>query len=220
MQLSQSSTFPGYVIHGESNDLPSIILALKILGKFDFQSRSLMQFVKHTADTYLTSEHREVRLEAVRTCCQLLGPALDRVSAQYSPSLVFTIQEVLSKLLIVAVTDQDSQVRYTVLAALNERFDGHLAQAENLSVLFICLNDELFEIRELSLCIIGRLSGLNPAYVMPNLRKVLLQLLTDLDYSGIGRNKEQSAKMLSHLIANGMFKKTKCDFLLLIFSTI
>ena len=52
------------------------------------------------------------------------------------------------------------------------------------------------------MCIIGRLSGLNPAFVMPTLRKVLIQILTELEYSGIGRNKEQSAKLLGHLVAN------------------
>ena len=68
------------------------------------------------------------------------------------------------------------------------------------------------------MCTIGRLSNLNPAYVMPTLRKVLIQvdtiliffpdsisfikILTELEYSGIGRNKEQSARLLGHLIAN------------------
>ena len=52
------------------------------------------------------------------------------------------------------------------------------------------------------MCIIGRLSNLNPAFVMPTLRKVLIQILTELEYSGIGRNKEQSAKLLGHLTAN------------------
>ncbi len=61
---------------------------------------------------------------------------------------------------------------------------------------------QVFRIRELGMCIIGRLSNLNPAFVMPTLRKVLIQILTELEYSGIGRNKEQSAKLLGHLIAN------------------
>ena len=37
---------------------------------------------------------------------------------------------------------------------------------------------------------------------MPSLRNTLLQLLTELDRSGIGRNKEQSARILGHLVAN------------------
>ncbi len=52
------------------------------------------------------------------------------------------------------------------------------------------------------MCIIGRLSNLNPAFVMPTLRKVLIQISTELEYSGLGRNKEQSAKLLGHLISN------------------
>lgn len=58
----------------------------------------------------------------------------------------------------------------------DSRFDPHLAQAENLSALFVALNDEVFEIRELAMCTIGRLSSMNPAYVMPSLRKVLIQV--------------------------------------------
>lgn len=64
------------------------------------------------------------------------------------------------------------------------------------------LSDQVFRIRELAMCIIGRLSSLNPAFVMPTLRKVLIQILTELEYSGVGRNKEQSAKLLGHLVAN------------------
>lgn len=62
---------------------------------------------------------------------------------------------------------------------MDDRFDPHLAQAENLSALFVALNDEVFEIRELAICIIGRLSSKNPAYVMPSLRKTLIQVFTN-----------------------------------------
>jgi len=65
-----------------------------------------------------------------------------------------------------------------VLVSLDEKFDPHLAQAENLAALFIALNDEVFEIRELAVCIIGRLCSLNPAHVMPFLRKMLIEVCT------------------------------------------
>lgn len=70
----------------------------------------------------------------------------------------------------------DPDIRFCVLTCLDERFDPHLAQAENLTALFHALYDEAFEIRERAICMIGRLSSKNPAYVMPSLRKILLQV--------------------------------------------
>ena len=70
-----------------------------------------------------------------------------------------------------------------VLTSLDDRFDHYLAQAENVRALFIALNDESFAVREAAIEIIGRLTFHNPAYVMPSLRKTLIQLLTELEYS-------------------------------------
>jgi phosphatidylinositol kinase/protein kinase (PI-3 family) len=72
----------------------------------------------------------------------------------------------------------DADVRFSVLASLDESFDQHLGQAENLSSLFVAMNDEIFQIRELAVCTIGRLSSVNPAYAMPSLRKTLIQVFT------------------------------------------
>lgn len=88
------------------------------------------------------------------------------------------------------------------MESLDSSFDQHLAQAENISALLVAMNDEIFEIRELAVSTIGRLSTLNPAYVMPSLRKTLIQFLTELEHSGMGRNKEQSARMLDKLIVS------------------
>ncbi|KAL3862460.1 hypothetical protein ACJMK2_008424 [Sinanodonta woodiana] len=189
----------------EVQDVTSITLALKTLGNFDFEGHSLTQFVRHCAEHYLSSEHKEIRTEAVKTCAKLLTPLLNLLASslsQVSIAAMNTVGEVLNKLLVVGITDTDSDIRFCVLASLDERFDDHLAQAENLSALFVALNDEVFEIRELAICMIGRLSCKNPAYVMPSLRKTLIQILTELEHSGVGRNKEQAARMLGHLVAN------------------
>ena len=68
---------------------------------------------------------------------------------------------------------------------MHERFDKHLAQAENVRSIFIALNDEVFENRVIAVGLIGRLAKHNPAYVMPSLRKALIQLLTELEYSTV-----------------------------------
>lgn len=185
----------------DPTDTYNIVLALETLAKFDVDGNSLIQFVKHCADVFLTSEVKIIRLEAVRTCSILLRMAIQGLNGQYSHTVVTTVADVLNKLLVVGVTDADAEVRFCVFENLDEIFDSHLAQPENLSALFVSLYDEVFEIREISLCTIGRLSLINPAYVLPNLRKVLVQILTELEYSGMGRNKEQAARMLGHLVA-------------------
>ena len=58
-------------------DTNAIVLALETLAKFDVDGSSLIQFVKHCADHFLTSETKEIRLEAVRTCCTLLRQAIE-----------------------------------------------------------------------------------------------------------------------------------------------
>ena len=48
--------------------------------------------------------------------------------------------------------------------------------------------------------IIGRLTSVNPAYVFPSLRKVLVQFLTEVEYSTNPNNKQESARLISHLV--------------------
>lgn len=186
----------------ETYDTGSIVLALNTLGTFDFEGQNLLQFVQRCAEYFLKHEQQEIRLEAVRTCCRLLKQAIYSTAMYPSETVTQTVADVLSKLLVVGMTDTDSDVRFWVLFSLDNSFDNHLAQAESLSALFVALHDEVFEIREVALCTIGRLSTMNPAYVMPSLRKTLVQLLTELEHSGTGRNKEQGAKMLDHLVVN------------------
>ncbi|XP_053307789.1 serine/threonine-protein kinase mTOR isoform X5 [Spea bombifrons] len=202
--LAQQLSSPSLTNIPESSDVGSITLALRTLGTFEFEGHSLTQFVRHCADHFLNSEHKEIRMEAARTCSRLLTPSIQLLSGHghVSQTAVQVVADVLGKLLVVGITDPDPDIRYSVLASLDERFDTHLAQAENLQALFVALNDEVFEIRELAICTIGRLSSMNPAFVMPFLRKMLIQILTELEHSGVGRNKEQSARMLGHLVSN------------------
>ncbi|XP_073962067.1 serine/threonine-protein kinase Tor [Choristoneura fumiferana] len=188
-------------IVSEPQDTASIVLALRTLGTFQFEgNHSLLTFVRRCADHFLQSDQQEIRLEAVKTAAKLLADATVRTMKTPSKTLTILTAEVVGKLLVVSVTDPEYEVRYWVLESLNEIFDSHLAQIENLSFLFIAMNDEHLEIRELAICSVGRLSTVNPAYVMPGLRKTLIQFLTELEHSGMSRNKEQAAKMLDNLI--------------------
>ncbi|KAF9352686.1 phosphatidylinositol kinase- protein kinase tor1 [Mortierella sp. NVP85] len=186
-----SSYFP-------DRNVESIILALKTLGSFNFSGHMLHEFVRDSCVVYLDDENANIRRAAAQTCCQLF--AGDPIIFQTSAHAVQVVDEVLEKLLLVGIADPDATIRQTILVSLDERFDKHLAKAENVRSLFIALNDETFVIRELAITILGRITAFNPAYVIPPLRKILIQLLTEIEYSGPVRNKEESARLLTLLV--------------------
>lgn len=66
---------------------------------------------------------------------------------------------------------------------LVEGYQLTLYQNDCVRYLFIAANDEVFANRELAVKHVGRLSALNPAYVMPLLRKTVIQLLNEVEYS-------------------------------------
>ncbi|EPX72448.1 phosphatidylinositol kinase Tor1 [Schizosaccharomyces octosporus yFS286] len=176
-----------------------IILALETLGTFNFTGYSLISFTQESVLSYLDNDNPEVRIAAARTCCQVF--ARDPVCRKTTPLAIESVAEVLEKLLTLGIADSDPRIRETVLSLLDERFDRHLAHPDNIRCLFIALNDEVFSIREIAIVIIGRLALYNPAHVMPSLRKTIIQLLSDLEYSGNSRQKEESAQLLKLLVS-------------------
>ena len=182
------------------NRRSEVKLALNTLGSFDFSGHILNEFVRDVAIKYVEDEEPEIREAAALTCCQLY--VRDPIVNQTSYHALQVVGDVIEKLLTVGISDPEPNIRRTVLAALDERFDRHLAKAENIRILFFALNDEIFAIREVAISIIGRLARFNPAYVIPSLRKTLIQMLTELEFSDVARNKEESAKLLSLLVQN------------------
>jgi phosphatidylinositol kinase/protein kinase (PI-3 family) len=84
---------------------------------------------------------------------------------------------------VLTVLYADDQIRAQVLKGLDKDYDRHLAQVENVRLLFMVLNDDSYAVRIRAVRIIGRLANMTPGAIMPSLRKVLIQLLTELEYS-------------------------------------
>lgn len=100
--------------------------------------------------------------------------------------------QTVQRLLASAVADPSVTVRRTILEALSRTaaLEHHLAQAECLRSLFVALNDESSTVRSLTIQLAGHISATNPAYVMPALRRHLMQLLSDMDHSPDSRQRE------------------------------
>lgn len=110
------------------------------------------------------------------------------------------IDQVLTQLLQVGISDMEALVRKSVVDSLDERFDELMSQEAHLTMVFTFLNDENAEIREKSMQLLERLAPRNPAFVMPSLRRVLIQLLTELEHTSDMRMKEENTRLLGYLI--------------------
>ncbi|CAR66402.1 DEHA2F23452p [Debaryomyces hansenii CBS767] len=186
----------------ENYDSAILVQALNMLAFFEFENYQLNEFVRYCTITYLEHNVPKVRQTATITSCEIF--IKDPICQQTSVNALNAVNEVLDKLLSIAITDPIPEIRLEGLNCLANagNFDPQLSQANNVRLLFIALNDEVFSIRKIAIKILGRLSSINPAYIVPSLRKTLIQLLSRLEYSPTSRKKEESATLISLLISN------------------
>ena len=177
-----------------------IALALHTLGSFDFHGHFLNEFVRDVTSRYVDNKNPEIRKAAALTCCQLFMQ--DPIVYQTSAHSIQVVGEVIDKLLTIGVGDEDDEIRCRILQSLDSKFDKHLGRPENIRCLFLAVNDEVFAVREAAICIIGRLSATNPAYVFPPLRKLLVNLVTGLGYANTARQKEEGARLIRLFVSN------------------
>ncbi|CCK68465.1 phosphatidylinositol kinase-related protein kinase TOR1 KNAG_0B00160 [Huiozyma naganishii CBS 8797] len=186
-------------INDDANDTKIVIQALCMLQTINYKY-PMTEFVRGTIISYIEHNDPRVRELAAVTSCDLF--VRDDICRQTSANSLNAVSEVLSKLLTVAITDMVPEIRLQIVRHMNPCFDVQLVQPENIRLLFALLNDEVFAIRVEVLRVIGRLTSVNPAYVVPSLRKALLQLLTELKYVKIPRKNEECLTMLYTLISS------------------
>lgn len=199
------------MIKGETGDeIDTILLSLRTLSCFDFSgSFCLLPFVRDCVALYLKNPDARIRKQSVITCSKLLLPSSGSPDALVMSSWRHVkrrgpsgrvIDVVLTQLLQVGISDMDVAVRKSVVESLDGRFDELLSQENHLTLVFLLLNDESAVIRERAMQLLERLAPRNPAFVMPSLRRVLIQLVTELQHTSDVRMREDSTRLLGHLI--------------------
>lgn len=161
---------------------------------------SLVEFARLVIMSYIEHENPMVRKLAALTVCSIYSS--DPICQKTTVNALRSVSEVLCRLLTLAITDPVTEIRLEILQNLGKCYDPQLAQPDNLRILFAILNDEVFSIQKQTMIIIGRLSLVNPAYVVPLLRKSLLELMTELKYSSLPRKKEESLSIMKLLIGS------------------
>ena len=203
-----------YSTNLSSEQIDMILIALQTLRIFEFEAQAIEPtFIDVLNTRFIEHDLVRIRIESIISITHLLRkllppPSQAMVSANVNVSSTSTnklrikIGHITQRILTIGVTDLDPDVRYNVFLTLQDDFKQFLAKSEALELLFFSVHDECHEIRELALSLIGRLSNINPAYVLPPLRHLLLQLLTELEIGCSLNGKEQASRLLGQLIAN------------------
>jgi serine/threonine-protein kinase mTOR len=204
----------------DPNIVSNLVLCLCTLGSFGENTGrvkikgnllSILPFVRDVVSHYLNHPSSEVRRAAALTCCALLIPldfqetesaearpirqdeihaARKRCLGSHSGTVV---EEVLKKLIQVTISDPSPALRLRVVQALDERYDYFLCQGHHIQMLFFFIQDESLATRSMGLQLLGRLTRLNPAPIIPVMRKILADLLIELR---CGRAREGSIRLL------------------------
>lgn len=175
---------------GDEDNQEKVIIALRSLREFNTEGIDLVEFIKECVIRYMDDENTKVRIESAITSSQFAK----------RDGYESIIGEVVERLLILGITDQTPIVRLTALSSIHPKFDQYLTTSPNLPSLFISLNEEMFKVRQVAISLIGRLSSFFPSLFLPPLRKLLLQLLTKLEFSKEPKAKEEVLLYLGNLI--------------------
>jgi hypothetical protein len=186
--------------------IKGLVLSLQTLGTFgDYMGRvttfdsvvPILPFVQNVAAPYLSHPSSEVRRAAALTCCVLLvSPGIIHRKRIGSQSAVI-IEHVLDMLLRVAVSDPSPVVRLCVVRALDSRYDPFLCQLDKVQYLLLLLQDEVLATRAAGVSLLGRLASLNPAPILPAMRKFLMEVIVELQCGvDAGRGREEATRLL------------------------
>ena len=168
-----------------------VLLAMRTLRMLSTPSSGLLMLVHRYVLPFLYAREEVVREEAASTAAKLVSPTAQSC-ANRGPT-ADAVEYVLSKLLEVTVTDSSANVRMRVLKSVDKYFDRHLGQVHHISTLLYLTSDEDFGIRRSAVELLGKLADANPAVVLPNMRQVFKNLLSQLRTGSDYRLKEEAA---------------------------
>jgi phosphatidylinositol kinase/protein kinase (PI-3 family) len=175
-----------------------VLLSLKTLASLSIPLMNLIHIVQYSVLPYLHSDDYCIRKEAAITCAKMISTI---VSPRFSKGpTAIALEDIISRLLEVSVSDTSTQVRLGVLKALTKEFDHYLARSHNIEALMMLLADELFDIKLEALSLLGRLAITNPATVLPAIRIHLTRLIAEMTSNAENKLIEESVTMLCNFM--------------------
>lgn len=169
-------------------DAELVLLALRTLKTLASSSKEIVSLVQTYVVPFLRAGDMHIREEACTTISKLLSTVLKNIPLRSPTSAA--VQKILVNLLEAAVTDSELCVRLNVLRCLSKNYDVFLCQSRFVDILMFLLSDSHFVIRVEAVSLLGQVAFLNPSAVLPHMRYILKQFITELHSSIDQRQKE------------------------------
>ena len=133
----------------------SIAQSLQALTNFRFVhfAKVMPVLFRDVVLEFFDNSNPTIRKAAAKAGCLLYNKQIAESTHDSIGKII--VLEILDKFLCVAFNDPDDEVRETMLNSLNEDFDEFLNHERYLQMLFMCINDSVYSVKEKALQIIG-----------------------------------------------------------------
>lgn len=188
-----------------------LLFALKMLAVSDFLPkqqrdksvddeyiRELLMIARDLVLRYTDDFNPVVRKSAATACAKILDAVVPSVDTQ---SIEFCIvYQVLDRLLVMGVGDDDDEIRHLVFVSLSPSMDLALSLTDNVHCLIEALNDETLQVRAAAMTVLSRVAHFDTLHVMPIVRLTLKRLLTSLNFTVEAKVKQECVHILQALV--------------------
>ncbi|KII74537.1 Serine/threonine-protein kinase mTOR [Thelohanellus kitauei] len=186
-----------------SDEFEQVILSLRSIRILEVSDMKIFEMLYDSSKIYLYSPHKTVRLEAVKTCCQILSCVdLSATLGIHDRRFKTKTRDTLDKLVEVGISDVERDIRLFVLTYLAEYNQPRLCTPRILSLLALGLYDESLEIRGVVIELLGNLSTKDPSGVNHILEKYYLECLSSFKQSIYCRNSVAVALPLHYIVVS------------------
>lgn len=98
--------------------------------------------------------------------------------------------QILNRLLYIAISDSDPELRQTMLGSLNKKFDNYLKIKPNLQSLILSLSDSSEEVQKRAIIILRRLIFSSASDIVPALQNLLYRIIRVINLKSFEKEKE------------------------------
>jgi hypothetical protein len=177
-----------------------IKLAFRTLASLSIPALNLLTLIQHCVAPYLVSEDDSLRMDSAITCSQLLVTCIRSSEGYHKGPTVVEIDGIITQLLNVTVADTSPVVRLAVLRSFTEVFYSYLCRAHHIETMMMLLADDSLDVKMEVLVLLGSITNRNPSAVLPPIRLLLAQLISEMKTCPDTKSVEEASLMLCNFL--------------------